>query len=309
MYENQGTGEYYGVPPGQRLLVEETDDGFLYSYDYKTYGAGYSVAWSHETLYEWDNGLTGLTEISSFQQEGKEKVTNTTITTFDRKIPLQGTFNGDVFESTRYIDDADGEVYSDTLTHKTVRHTVQETDGVYTWTHGEVAHFIWGEWSTAEVHGDAHFVLVASGNGDFDNDGTPDEDDSDVDGDGIENSKDSDSDNDGISDEDEVAAGSDPADPRDRPDDLDGDGVPDTQDSDIDGDGIPNNEESPDDVYRNPTPQKYEGTAISDNDGDGVPDVIDQSILSQNQESPPVGLGLLGITLIALIGLFRIKSA
>lgn len=309
MYENQGTGEHYGVPPGERLLVEETSDGYLYQYQYKTYGPGYTVNWIHSTKYVWNGALVGLTETVSFQQDGHEKVTNTTATIFSPSVPLQGIFNQDVQQATRWVEDADGDVFSDHQETRTVRHTVKETDGVYTWAHGDVSHYIWGEWSTTEIHGNAHFVLVASGNGDFDNDGIPDDDDDDADGDGIGNAEDGDWDNDGVSNDAEVAAGSDPNDPREKPGDLDGDGIPDSQDDDIDGDGIPNNEEEPEDIYRNPNPGKYQGSAIFDEDGDGIPDVIDKRISAKNEDSPPLSAGLAVLALLAIIGAKRNNSA
>jgi CSLREA domain-containing protein len=101
-------------------------------------------------------------------------------------------------------------------------------------------------------------VFDSSSDGDWDDDGIPDETEGtgDTDGDGTPDYQDTDSDGDGIPDSVEGTV------------DTDGDGTPDFQDTDSDGDGIPDSVEGTDDTDSDGTPD-YKDT---DSDGDGIPD-------------------------------------
>lgn len=104
---------------------------------------------------------------------------------------------------------------------------------------------------------------------DSDNDGTPDNSDafpndpsetSDSDNDGIGNNADNDDDNDGYTDEDELANGTSPTNPSDRPSDNDGDDVSDLRDDDDDNDNV----KDADDAY------PFDKNESIDTDGDGI---------------------------------------
>ncbi len=116
-------------------------------------------------------------------------------------------------------------------------------------------------------------VFAASSDGDYDNDGIPDdvEGTGDSDGDGTPDYRDSDSDNDGIPDADEriCSTGVGSGDPCDS----DGDGTPDYRDSDSDNDGIPDSVEGTGDSDGDGIPN-YRDT---DSDGDGIPDADERT--------------------------------
>lgn len=108
-------------------------------------------------------------------------------------------------------------------------------------------------------------TFASTGDGDWDDDGIPDEEEGtgDTDGDGTPDYQDTDSDGDGIPDEDEYDWCGNP------PCDSDGDGTPDYLDGDDDGDGIDTKDENPD-----PNGDGDPSDA-QDTDGDGIPDYLE----------------------------------
>jgi len=151
-------------------------------------------------------------------------------------------------------------------------------------------------------------VFGSFGDGDWDDDGIPDEDEGtgDTDGDGTPDYKDTDSDGDGIPDEDEYDWCGNP------PCDSDGDGTPDYKDTDSDDDGIPDEDEGNVDTdgdgipdYADtdsdndgiPDDEEYDwcgGPPPCDTDGDGTPDYKDDDddddgILTENENPDPNG--------------------
>ncbi|MFQ6101034.1 MAG: right-handed parallel beta-helix repeat-containing protein [Anaerolineae bacterium] len=121
-------------------------------------------------------------------------------------------------------------------------------------------------------------TFASSSDGDWDDDGIPDEEEGtgDTDGDGTPDYQDSDSDGDGIPDEDEYDWCGNP------PCDSDGDGTPDYQDSDSDNDGIPDSIEGSGDTDGDTTPDY----ADTDADGDGILDSIEGNVDSDGDTTP-----------------------
>ena len=112
-----------------------------------------------------------------------------------------------------------------------------------------------------EAQDQTEVTITLDADGDYDNDGIPDdiEGTDDADGDGTPNFLDLDSDGDGISDEVEGTG------------DADGDGSPNFLDLDSDGDGIPDEIETADDADGDGTPNFLD----LDSDCDGIPDEIE----------------------------------
>ena len=121
-------------------------------------------------------------------------------------------------------------------------------------------------------------VFGSFGDGDWDDDGIPDEDEGtdDTDGDGTPDYKDTDSDNDGIPDDEEYDwCGSAPC-------DSDGDGTPDYKDTDSDNDGIPDSVEGNTDTDGDGIPDY----ADTDSDNDGIPDSVEGNVDSDGDGTP-----------------------
>jgi hypothetical protein len=148
---------------------------------------------------------------------------------------------------------------------------------------------------------------VCCGPGDFDCDGTPNDNDEDQDGDGIPNDEDPDDDNDGLcdtanshlnnpsictgNDDDDDNDGIPDSEDPDKDGDSDDDGIPNDQDDDIDGDGIPNWEDPDDDndglcdtANSHLNDPKICTGSDPDDDGDGVLDQ-DESDSDNDQDN------------------------
>jgi CSLREA domain-containing protein len=123
-------------------------------------------------------------------------------------------------------------------------------------------------------------VFGSTGDGDWDDDGIPDDTEGtgDTDGDGTPDYQDPDSDNDGIPDSEEAVCSPGGS---GFPCDTDGDGTPDYQDTDSDDDGIPDATEGNGDTDGDGVPDYRD----EDSDNDGIPDE-DEAVCS-----PDVGSG------------------